>query len=687
MNISDEILKERYYQPGEDWPKLCRRVAHAIAQGEAGQGMEEEFYDCLLNKKFLPNSPTLMNAGVDGTLSACFTVDVEDNMESIFDTVKDMAMIGKWGGGCGCSWSKIRPKGSKVGSTNGVSSGPVSFLYNVDAMAESVKQGGRRRMAVMSILDVDHTDIREFVTVKDDPDKLKNMNMSVMITDEFMKNVEDGDKQSLDIWNLIIEHAWKNSEPGVLFYNRINQDNFTPQTPIISTNPCSEESMVPYSSCNLISIDLSKLVKDGEFKWGDFGHLINMAIKFADSTIDVNKFPLKKIEEVTKSLRPVGLGVMGFSHCLIKLGIIYGSDESYKFAQRLFNFMKLQSIEISCQLGDKLGAFPLFAESTIVTPRRNCYLRSIAPTGTIATISNSTSFSIEPLFSIAYERSVLNQTFQVFDPVFEEMIEAAGLDKDKIFNLVKGKSSIQNIEEIPERIRKLFITAHDLTPLQHVQMIAIIQPYIDTGISKTVNAPSDITIKEVDELYRYAWKNGCKGITIYRSGSRDAPIKLDAPAKIDIDYRAPDITFGPEKRISVACGHFLCSVTGIDEQPLKITNSPTTGCCDANLEALQRVSSLALRSGISAELITKQLDKVKCSACANNPKAEHKSCAAGISSVIKMYDKYYKVVGKINLDDVDKPTNTLIKCSNCEKEFEANTKCSVCPHCGFSRCG
>jgi len=685
--IADEILKERYYQDGEDWEKLCRRVAHAISQGQAGQGMEEIFYDCLLNKKFLPNSPTLMNAGLDGTLSACFTVDVEDNMDSIFDTVKNMAIIGKWGGGCGNNWSTIRAKGSQVGSTNGVASGPVSFLEMVDTMAEVIKQGGRRRMAVMSILDVDHPDIKEFITVKDDSTKLKNMNMSVMITDEFMEKVENGNEDALDIWNLIIKYAWKNSEPGVLFYDRINKDNFTPQTPINVSNPCSEESMIPYSSCNLISINLSKLVNDGIFNWNEFRNLIDIAIKFADSTIDVNKFPLKKIEEVTKSLRPVGLGVLGFAHCLIKLGIIYGSKESYEFADQLFSFMKTESIMSSTGLGDEFGYFPVVNESTVDVPRRNCYLRSIAPTGTIATIADSASFSIEPCFTIAYERNVLNQTFNVVDPLFEEMIVNAGLNKDRIFNLVKGKSSIQDIEEIPENIRKLFITAHDLSPEQHVKMIATIQPYIDTGISKTVNAPENITIDEVDALYKYAWKNGCKGITIYRANSREAPIKLDTPHKIDIDYKAPDTTFGPEVRISVACGHFLCSVTGVGEQPLKITNSPTTGCCDANLEALQRISSLALRSGINPELITKQLDKVKCSACGSSPKAEHKSCAAGISSVIKLYDDFYKSVGEVNLNNVNKSTNTLIKCTNCDKEFEPNTKCSVCPHCGYSRCG
>ncbi len=1009
MNIAEEILKERYYQSGEDWPALCRRVAHAIAKGEAGKGMEEEFYDCLVNKKFLPNSPTLMNAGIDGTLSACFTVDVEDNMESIFDTVKDMAIIGKWGGGVGASWSKIRPNGSKVGSTNGVASGPVSFLSHVDSMAEVVKQGGRRRMAVMSILNVDHPDIKEFIKVKDDPTKLKNMNMSVMITDEFMNKVETGDKEALEIWNLIIEHAWRNSEPGVLFYDRINQDNFTPNIPINTTNPCvsgdtviltnkgyvridnvedqlttiwngyewsnviphvtgynqdlmlitfsdgselkctpyhkfvlkngniieaqdlsiglkltkykfpiiegninednklmytkgfysgdgfyetnkdtygidlygdkkelidnlvyvysrndkcngndsriylrldssfnfdkcfvpdcnysiqnrlswlagiidsdgcknsvegsisiasinkefllnikymlntvginthitllrkackrllpdsnrdlkeydckecyrltisatcvktllnlgltlnrvivnpqpnrdagrfisvksmelldekadkvycfnepknhtgcfngimtaqcAEESMIPYSSCNLISIDLSKLVKDGLFDWEEFKYLIKTAIKFADSTIDVNKFPLKRIEEVTKSLRPVGLGVMGFSHCLIKLGVVYGSDKSHKFAKTLFDFMKNQSIEISNELGDKLGNFPYIENSTINTPRRNCYLRSIAPTGTIATIADSTSFSIEPLFSIAYERNVLNQTFKVFDPVFEEMIEKEGLDKDKIFNLVKGKSSIQNITEIPENIRKLFVTAHDLTPLQHVQMVATIQPYIDTGISKTVNAPSDITIKEVDELYRYAWKNGCKGITIYRAGSRDAPIKLEEKPVINKDYTAPNRTFGPTERITTGCGHFHCTVSGIDkENPLKVFNDSTTGGCKANLEAIGRLSSLCLRSGISKELVIKQLSKVKCDSCLQSSKATCKSCADGVAQSIKQYE----IPGSIDITNMNISTDVKIKCSNCGKEFEANTKCSVCVHCGFSRCG
>jgi len=1020
MEIAETVLKERYYQEGEDWAGLCRRVSHTVAQGEVGKGMEDVFFDCLYNKKFLPNSPTLMNAGLDGTLSACFTVEVNDNMDSIMDTVKDMAIIGKWGGGIGTNWSRIRPEGSQVGSTNGVASGPVSFLEMINTMADIVVQGGRRRIAIMSILDVDHADIKKFITVKSDRNKLKNMNMSVMIFDEFMEKVYNNDPEALDIWNLIIKQAHAEGEPGILFSSRINQDNFTPQIPIRESNPCvsadtviltdkgyvridsvvdkttkvwngyewsevvpkvtgidqdlmliefsdgselkctpyhkfilndgtkveaqdlypglkltkytfpiidgtikedsklmytkgfysgdgffensrnspaiwlygekknligrlchlnspntytdsriylrldrnidfnkefvpdatytidsrlawlagiidsdgcknstegsvaisstnkeflfkikymlntlgvnahvnimhlsnlrmmpdghgglkeydckdsyrltisafdvktliriglklyrvkvnptpnrnsgrfiavrsiklldnkadkvycfneplnhtgcfngivagncAEECMIPYSSCNLISIDLSKLVIDGKFEWQEFWDLIEVAIKFADSTIDVNKFPLEKIEEVTKGLRPIGLGVAGFAHCLIKLGIVYGSEESYEFADELFKFLHDSSISISRKLAMEYGPFPWLDQSTVTTPRRNCYVNSIAPTGTIATIMN-TSFSIESVFTIAYERNVLNQTFNIFDPVFEEMIEAEGLDKDKIFNLVNKQPSIQHIEEIPEHIRKLFITAHDLTPEQHVRMVATIQKHIDTGVSKTVNVPENITIEEVDKIYRLAYELGCKGITIYRTGTRDAPIKLEEkPTKIETEYFAPDITFGPEQRVSVACGHFLCAVTGVDEQPLKIINNATTGCCDANLEALQRICSLALRSGISPSLVTKQLDKVVCNACTKNPKAEFKSCAAGISHVIKLYDKYYKAVGTINLDkpkteekeiklEQEQSVIKEITCNSCKKQFIPNAKCSVCPHCGYSRCG
>lgn len=687
--IADQILKERYYQEGEDWAGLCRRVAHAVAQGKAGEGMEEVFYQRLLNKEFLPNSPTLMNAGISGTLSACFTIAIEDDMESIFDAVKEGGMIGKYGGGFGVNLSKIRPKGSKVGSTNGVASGPVSFLQMFNTMADTVKQGGRRRIAMMAILDVTHPDIEEFILAKTNSDKLNNMNMSVMIPNSFMEAVSNNESKAVKIWNLIVKQAWTTGEPGILFYDRINQDNIIPEIPIRETNPCAEEPMIPYSSCNLISIDVGKLVdSEGNFKWNKYERLIEEAVKFADATIDVNVFPLDKIRDVTTSLRPIGVGIMGFAYALIKQGIIYGSKESFVFAEKLTSVLKEISDSTSCKLAEKYGSFPACEKSILPYPRRNAYLNSIAPTGTISTIAE-TSFGIEPLFSISYTRHVIGKSFKVVDPLFKEMIIKEGLDLDKIINLIVDKPTIQDIKEIPLHIRKLFVTAHDITPFQHVSIVAACQGNIDTGISKTINMPKETTLQDVDAVFKQAYTSGCKGITIYRNGSRDAPIKTEAPKKIVEDYKAPDITFGPQERISVACGHFLCSVTGVDEQPLKIINNATTGCCDANLQAIQRVCSLALRSGISPKLLTEQLDKVVCNACVKNPNATSKSCAAGISKVIKLYDKFYKAVGSINLDvpsrDI-KNDKGLVECPNCNEKYVKNTKCGVCPHCGYSKC-
>jgi len=688
MDLAEQILKERYYQDGEDWGKLCRRVAHAVAQGEAGKDMEEVFYSCMLDKLFLPNSPTLMNAGLpDGTLSACFTTDVDDNLPSIMNNITEGAIIGKWGGGFGANWSNVRPEGSRVGSTNGVASGVVSFLSLLNSMCDVIKQGGRRRIAVMSILDVDHPEIEKFITAKTDSNELNNMNMSVMINDEFMLKLSREDPESKEIWDLIVKTAHKTGEPGLLFYDTINYDNITPNIPIRATNPCAEEPMIPYSSCNLISIDVSKLVENGMFNWDKFKELIEICVKFADSVIDINKFPLEKIKKTTLDYRAIGCGIMGFSTCLIKMGVIYGSEESYSFASQLGKVLYKTANKTSIKLGNELGHFPKCSQSTLKEPRRNAYLCSLAPTGTISSLAGSCSFGIEPLFSVAYKRKVMDKTFDQVDPLFKEMILNEGLDYDFILEKVIGKNSIQNVECIPEKIRKLFVTAHDLTPKQHVKMLSTFQERIDTGVSKTVNMPNESTEKEVDELFWLAYQSGCKGVTIYRDGSRDAPITTDVKL-IDKEFKAPDITFGATERIQVACGHFLCNVSGVNKQPLKIINNATTGCCDANLHALQRIISLALRTGISPKLITKQLDKVTCDAC-KDLKTPSKSCAAGMSKVLKLYDDYYSSVGEINIRPkklIENKKTNLINCSNCKKEYETNIKCGVCPHCGFSRC-
>jgi ribonucleoside-diphosphate reductase alpha chain len=696
-DIVEDILQERYYQDGENWRKLCLRVANAVAQGEAGKGYDEDFYHCLYRKEFLPNSPTLMNAGISGTLSACFTIDVNDSMESILNAVKEMALIGKSGGGVGANWSKIRPAGSPVNSTNGVASGAVSFLELVNTMGEVVKQGGKRRMAVMSILNCDHPDIEEFINIKSDPTKLNNMNLSVMINDEFMEKVYQGDTKEKDIWDLIVQAAWTTGEPGILFYDTINKDNVT-HIPIESTNPCGEQPLIPYGSCNLISIDVSKVVKDGKFNWKKFDELVGLAVRFADATIDINEYPLEKIKDVALNYRNIGVGVMGFAHALIKMGIVYGSEESYTFAKALASKLYDISDYYSKMLSHQLGVFPMFNTTILTESRRNAYLTSLQPTGTVATIAE-TSFSIEPLFQIAYNRTVLDETYQVIDPLFKQMIIKAGLNLDKIVELViNEEGNIQNIKEIPENIRKLFVTAHDLTPKQHVEMVACFQKYIDAGVSKTVNLPENATYEDVNDIMQYAFENGLKGVTVFRNGCRKSPITTGKKEEkketlvISTDYKAPDITFGVTERIAVSCGHFLCNVSGVDGKPLKIINNATTGCCDANLIALQRVVSLALRSGVSINLIIKQLDKVACSACLDSERATSKSCAAGISKVLKLYKKYFMENTKIDVLPVgvninEKKKMNLITCENCGKEYEHNIKCSICPHCFFSKCG
>jgi ribonucleoside-diphosphate reductase alpha chain len=692
-DIREQMLSERYYQEGESWELLCRRVAHCVAQGEAGKGKEELFYEAMVNKMFLPNSPTLMNAGLeDGTLSACFTVDVEDSMESIMDTLKEMALISKAGGGIGCNWSKLRPKGSKVNSTNGVASGAVSFLDLVNTMGDVVVQGGRRRVAVISILNADHPDIKEFITVKNDRTKLNNMNMSVMVNNDFMRDVYAEEPKAKEIWDLIVEQAWATGEPGLLFYDRINADNIDPDNPITVSNPCAEVPMIPYSSCNLISINLATCVKDNTFNWDLFKNLIRLAVDFADAVIDVNKFPLPKIEEVSKSLRQIGVGIMGWSHALIKLGISYGSTESYEFADDVAKCLYETSLEESQDLGRKLGTFPL-CKCLDITNRRNSYLNSLAPTGSISVLGGC-SFGIEPLFALAYKRKVMGKEFIVVDPLFEEELKKYDVRYDRIIELVLGKSSIQDIEEIPIEIRRLFITAHDLTPKQHIEIVSIFQSWIDTGISKTINVPNGTTLEEVDKLLKYAYRQGCKGITIYRNGSRDAPISLETEDKkplpteelMKIDTKAPDITWGLTRRIKTGCGHYHCTISG-DGKPLKVFINATTRGCKANLEAIGRLCSLLLRMGVDKELILKQLSKIICDSCISSDRSEVKSCADGVAQTIRLYSKG-EIPNELPSydDEIPEISSNILICPECGEEYIANIRCSTCTNCGYSKC-
>lgn len=541
---------------------LFRRVAKALASAEKMYGMsdeevkkvEDEFYQVISSLDFLPNSPTLMNAGTKmGQLSACFVLPVEDNMAEIFESLKHQALIHQTGGGTGFSFSRLRPRGDLVGSTKGVASGPVSFMTLFDAATAVVKQGGKRRGANMGILRVDHPDIMEFITLKDSNNSiLSNFNISVAITDEFMKALEEdrdyalinprnqqvnGYMNAKKVWDILVTHAWKSGDPGVVFIDRINTLNPTNNVGLIeATNPCGEQPLHPYDSCNLGSINLGRFVKKVgehyEIDWERLRTVTHTTTHLLDNVIDANKYPVKQIEEQSKKTRRIGLGVMGFADMLIRLGVKYDSDEGVRVGEQVMKFIHEESIKKSMEIAKVKGSFPAFKGSLwdrLGYPcMRNGTLTTVAPTGTIGIIADC-SQGIEPLFAISYLRNTGltegGMSFVEVNAVFEEMMRARGLYTEELMAKVARAGSIQNIDEIPEDMKKVFVTTFDISnPEWHVKMQAAFQAHVDSSVSKTINMPNEISPEDVDKAYWYAWKWGCKGITIYRDGSKSVQV-------------------------------------------------------------------------------------------------------------------------------------------------------------------
>jgi ribonucleoside-diphosphate reductase alpha chain len=557
-----KILEERYLRKDsvgklvESPSELFRRVAKAIAQPDANYNSdpketEKLFYDVLINLEFLPNSPTLMNAGTEmGQLSACFVLPIEDSLVSIFDTLKFVAIIHQSGGGTGFSFSKLRPSGDVVKSTMGIASGPVSFMKIFDRATEIIKQGGRRRGANMGVLSVTHPDIMEFMRVKEREGELSNFNLSVSVTDDYIDKVINNQPYELinprnnktekmlnarDMFDMIVTSAWKTGDPGMIYLDEINRKHQTPGLGMIeSTNPCGEVPLLPYESCNLGSINLVKMFSGNEFDYAKLSKTIEVAIHFLDNVIDANNYILPMIEKMTKGNRKIGLGVMGFADCLIKLDIPYDSQEALDFAEKLMSSIQREARKASSALAEKRGSFHNIDKSIFREkgPMRNATVTSIAPTGTISAIANVSS-GIEPLFSVGYLRNALDSTFLVINPNFEDLAIKQGFYSTDLMSEVVHRGSIKQMPEIPQEVRRIFPTAHDISPESHVKMQAVFQKFVDNAVSKTINLPENATLEQTRAVFLLAHRLKCKGITIYRYGSK----KRQALEFGDLDFR------------------------------------------------------------------------------------------------------------------------------------------------------
>ena len=735
VKLSDNALRvlERRYltKDGEgrviETPQeLFRRVARHIASAELLYDSkadvsfwEEAFYQLMANLDFLPNSPTLMNAGRElGQLSACFVLPIEDSMESIFDAVKYTALIHKSGGGTGFSFSRLRPARDRVGSTGGIASGPVSFMRVFDAATDVIKQGGMRRGANMAILNVEHPDILKFIQAKEDSEALTNFNLSVAVTDEFMRALEKGTDYNLvnprtgevmdklnakEVFDKIVDMAWRTGDPGIVFIDRINEKNPVSHLGRIeSTNPCGEQPLLPFESCNLGSINLAKMItcqdNQPQIDQDKLSQTIELTIRFLDNVIDVNQFPLPQIAERTKATRKIGLGVMGFADMLIQLGIPYDSDQALEQAEEMMATISEKATEASMKLAQERGVFPAFEGSAYASDNirvRNATRTTIAPTGTLSIIANCSS-GIEPLFALSYVRHILEgEEFIEVNPYFEETAKRGGFySPDLMKQLAEGKR-LKDIEEVPEEIKRLFVTAHDISPEWHVKMQAAFQKFTHNAVSKTVNFPHEATPEDVAKVYMLAYQEGLKGITIYRDRSRESQVLTvgegvkKAAGKL-APRKRPKVTTGVTERVNTGCGYIYVTVNfdsrGISE--VFSTLGKAGGCAAAQLEAISRLTSLALRSGIDVESIVKHLRGIRCPSIAWEQGHAILSCADAIASVL---EKYIREKTATN-PDTPSQNPEMVKswagqCPDCGGPLIYQEGCNICLACGFTKCG
>ena len=734
LNLSENarrVLKKRYLKKNrkgkviETPEQMFRRVARHIAKAEKNYGnasteqidkWEETFYELMTEGNFLPNSPTLMNAGRQlGQLAACFVLPVEDSMEGIFGALHHAALIHKSGGGTGFAFSRLRPKNSTVGTTGGVASGPVSFMKIFNTATEQVKQGGTRRGANMAILRVDHPDIMEFIHSKRNSTELNNFNISVAVSDKFMEAVERkedyglidprdqkavGQLNAAEVYRTLVEQAWKNGDPGIIFLDRINQDNPTPQLgEIESTNPCGEQPLLPMEACNLGSINLAKFVlenADGPvIDYEGLKAVVSATVRFLDNTIDMSKYPLPEIEEMVHGNRKIGLGVMGFADMIYQLKIPYNSEEALETAETVMRFIQENAHEASQYLAEERGAFPNW-EQSIFKDRgvklRNATCTTIAPTGTLSIIAGCSS-GIEPLFALSFVRNVMDndQLFEV-NPYFEEVANEQRFYSRELMDEIAKSGSIKKIKQIPKDVRKVFVTAHDVSPEWHIRMQAAFQKYTDNAVSKTVNLPHDATADDVMKVYNLAYELGCKGVTIYRDGSKENQVlsfsqkeKLGNKFLTAVKER-PETLNGFTTKVKTGYGHLYVTVSEYDGKPFEVfaTIGKSGRSTTAKTEAIGRLVSLALRSGVLVDDIVDQLKGIS---------GEHPVFVNG-GLVLSIPDAIARVLERRYMSGDAVKTNhktqySLMgeKCPECGQTVSFEEGCILCHFCGFNKCG
>ncbi|MBI2921113.1 MAG: adenosylcobalamin-dependent ribonucleoside-diphosphate reductase [Planctomycetes bacterium] len=555
MNLSPNarcVLEKRYLKkdssgrPSETPEALFHRVARDIASAETVFGgdarrREREFFEMMAEGEFLPNSPTLMNAGRDlQQLAACFVLPVEDSIDSIFGSLRAAALIHKSGGGTGFSFSRLRPRGDGVASSQGAASGPVSFIRVFNAATNAINQGGFRRGANMAVLSVDHPDIEEFVACKRDRSELTNFNISVLVTDAFMQKAAAGEPFALvnprtrqvvrhvdaaRLLDTIVKQAHETGEPGLLFKDRIERDNPTPSLGAIeATNPCGEQPLLPFEACTLASIDLARFTAAGMFDLPRLERTIAAGVRFLDDVLERNRYPLPQIERLTRANRKIGLGVMGWAEALVRLGIPYDSEEAVALADRTMSFFSRAARAASQELARERGPFANYPESVHARgagyPMRHATVTTVAPTGTLSILAG-TSGGIEPLFAIAFRRQVLDgEILEETHAGFRSLAREGGFDRPEVWEHIAKTGSARGCPVVPERVRRIFATAADIAPDRHVRMQAAFQRHVDSAVSKTINFPAEATVPQVAEAFLAAWRQGCKGITVYRDRSR-----------------------------------------------------------------------------------------------------------------------------------------------------------------------